>query len=353
MPSQPRFAFIVGAPRCGTTFLSYLLRKHPDVCFSLVKEPHFFAARDLRGLDEEALRAAVEHDYLERFFGHCDRPDQLRVEGSVSYLYIPEQVAPVLRLWPDAKFIIAVRDPFAMLPSLHARLLVTGDETIRSFKRAWDAIPARREGRQIPRSCLDPRWLRYDEAGAFGTYVSRFLDVIGRERCHIVVYDDLAANPEATYAELCHFLNLEPVPDMKFSRRRATAGVRWHWLQRFLKRPPGALRSLLAGEKFLQREGKLPNQKAKGKSGNKTKQTKTGLQRVFEVRKRLLKWNQVPAKIEPVPAELQQDIAGRLRGEIAELARLLDRDLSHWLGGVPEAKPAQPRQRGTSQLASP
>ena len=32
----------------------------------------------------------------------------------------------------------------------------------------------------------------------------------GRERCHIVLFDDLAADPEATYRGMCAFLGIEP-----------------------------------------------------------------------------------------------------------------------------------------------
>ena len=65
------FAFIVGAPRCGTTTIASWLQQHPDVCFSAVKEPHYFARHDLSGLDREALRAEVQQEYLDRFFNHC------------------------------------------------------------------------------------------------------------------------------------------------------------------------------------------------------------------------------------------------------------------------------------------
>jgi len=121
-----RFAFIVGAPRCGTTFLARHLEKHSGICFSNVKEPHFFSGTDLRGVPATEFKRTVERDYLDRFFPHRSRSPFL-AEGSVTYLYTPEQVKPLLRLWPDAKFIIAVRNPLEMVPSLHRRLLCIGD----------------------------------------------------------------------------------------------------------------------------------------------------------------------------------------------------------------------------------
>ena len=104
--SKTDFAFIVGAPRSGTTSLANYLRQHPKVCFSSVKEPMFFAQHDLRGLGDEALREQVEEEYLKRFFNHCDGTHLLRAEGSVTYLYAAEQLRPILRLWPNARFVL-------------------------------------------------------------------------------------------------------------------------------------------------------------------------------------------------------------------------------------------------------
>ena len=317
----PRFVFIVGAPRCGTTTLADFLKEHPRVCFPVVKEPHFFLQHDIRGLDGPALRDIVEREFLDRFYGHCDASRDTGVDGSVSYLYAPEHLLPALALWPDAKFIIAVRDPMTMLPSLHARLKYTGDETIERFEDAWAAIPDRMAGKRIPRSCLDPRWLRYDEAGRFGSYVERFFDVIGRERCFISVFDDLIADPEGQYRAMCEFVGLEPHARTNFSPRRESRGFRYGWLQRLLKRPPSIARDYLAGRQFRQRGRDLDEDEADDMVRDK----------IFSIRKRLLRWNRVALEKRPIPLAVQRDIRDRLTVEIDHLGRLLGRDLGHWL----------------------
>src|SRR3954451_13279588 len=159
-----RWAFIVGAPRCGTTSLSRYLRGHPDVCFSSIKEPHFFSRHDLRALPSDQLRALVRREYVDRFYPHRDNI-RLMAEGSVTYFYVPEQLEPILKLWPQAKFIIGVRNPLQMIPSLHQRNVFNGDETERQFERAWSLVPGRRQGSDLPRRCADPRWLDYWEIG--------------------------------------------------------------------------------------------------------------------------------------------------------------------------------------------
>jgi len=87
-----RFLFIVGAPRCGTTTLSRFVKHHPAVRFPAIKEPHFFAQNDLRGLPDDQLRRRVEGDYLQRFFGASEH-GPVGVDGSVSYLYSPNSLS--------------------------------------------------------------------------------------------------------------------------------------------------------------------------------------------------------------------------------------------------------------------
>ena len=64
-PTSNQFIFVVGAPRCGTTTLSRFLKEHPAINFPALKEPHYFALNDLRGLSDEELRERVEGEFLD------------------------------------------------------------------------------------------------------------------------------------------------------------------------------------------------------------------------------------------------------------------------------------------------
>jgi hypothetical protein len=323
-PAWPmqRFACIVGAPRCGTTTLSRLMRSHPAISFSTVKEPHFFSLTDLGALGDNELRQVVADQYLARYFPDIDSDAQLIAEGSVSYLYAPERLLPLLQLWPDAKFVIAVRDPLQMIPSLHRRLLYQGDETVEDFGRAWALIGERRAGRRIPRSCVDARQLMYDEAARHGQHVSRFFEVVGRQRCHVVLFDDLKSDPERVHHDLIRFLGLPPVPMPQLSPRRESRGYRIAWLQRLLKRPPVA-RTVLAGEKFRRRVSSAP-----------AREPSNTVRAVMRARKALVRWNRVPAPPVSVPVALQRELRELLATDVQLLSRLVGRDLGHWLGGL-------------------
>ena len=326
-----KFAFIVGAPRCGTTSVAHFLKGHPAVAFPVVKEPHFFAQNDLRALSDHVLRDRVESDYLRRFYSR-ETHRRVGVDASVTYLYTPEQLEPILRLWPNSRFVVAVRDPLTMLPSLHQRLIYTGDETIPSFKDAWAAVPDRTAGRRIPRRCVEPRWLRYDQAARFGTYLERLFAVVGRERCLVLLFDDLAADTSQQYQQLMTFIGIDALPRTSFAARRESKSVRSRWLQRLLKRPPSAVRHYFAGEHFYQRTRDLDD----GVDGAPNT--------VLSLRKRLLAWNRVSSPPEPLPPDLLAELCGELGDEVEKLGRMLGRDLSHWLS--PHSEKRQPMHIG-------
>ncbi|WP_028969836.1 sulfotransferase family protein [Sphingomonas sp. URHD0057] len=341
-----RFLFIAGAPRCGTTTLSRFLKDHPAVRFPALKEPHFFTQHDLRRLPDRELERRVERDYLRRFFS-ADGHRSIGVDGSVSYLYSPERLEPILRLWPDSRFVVSVRDPLTMLPSLHRRLIYVGQETIPDFANAWAAVADRAEGRKVPRACQDARLLRYDEAARFGTYVERLFKAVGRERCLVLVFDDLAANPAEQYGRLMDFAGLEPQPAVDFSPSREGQSVKFRWLQRVLKQPPGPIKERLGSEFFRKHH-------SRDGAGN------GAFEMLMAVRRRLLRWNRTSAPIYPMPMALQREIAGHFTGEVERLGALVGRDLSHWLqpsrdlgaklaNGGPASARAEPYRRAYSQ----
>jgi hypothetical protein len=314
-----RWAFIVGAPRCGTTSLSKYLKAHPQVAFSRVKEPHFFSAKDMRALPSDELRDRVSRDYLDRYFAGAD-PRKCLAEGSVSYLYAPERLDPVLRLWPKAKFIICLRNPIDLLASLHRRLFVIGDEIESDFRRAWELVAERRAGRSVPKTCIDSRFLDYPQIGSLGKHVERFLATIGRDRCFISLFDDFCDNPAGQYRKILHFLGLEDDGRTDFEQHRKSFEPRFPALQRLLKRPPKSVASLLANPAYSERLNapKLPSPVATA---------------ILRLRKRVLDWNQAPPRQHAIDDDLRLEMQSLFRDDVALLSQVVGRDLNHWVNG--------------------
>lgn len=95
---------VIGAQRCGTTYLADVLEAHPDVAVARPRrpEPKAFLA------DEPPTRAG----YLSAFFGHATS-ERLLVEKSTSYLEHPEAIARVRDVLGDPLVVVQLRDPVA------------------------------------------------------------------------------------------------------------------------------------------------------------------------------------------------------------------------------------------------
>jgi hypothetical protein len=299
--------FVIGAPRCGTTAISKYLSKNPHICFSRPKEPHFFSI-----MLQEKPDADIDKDYLGLFFRHCSDTCQAIGEGSVSYLYYPEAIKRIQQLNPQARFIVMARNPIDMIHSYHARLLAILDEDVEDFATAWELQEARARGEHLPVHCRTPYLLQYAEVGRIGKHVEQLFQTAGRDRCHVVLFDDFVTDTLGSYRQVLDFIGADydgrtvfpPVEVSKFYRSR--------WLHLLLKRPPmKVIKYTLNIEQRARRKGRKKS-------------------RLKRFRKWLLKKNTVLRKRPPLEPEMRDLMRATFAEDIEKLGRLLDRDLSHW-----------------------
>jgi hypothetical protein len=307
LPFFPDF-FLIGAPRCGTTAMSHYLGHHPNICFSRPKEPHFFS------LLRKRYPELDESYYLSHCFPHYD-PDRHQVigEGSVSYLYDPEAIARILQLNPNARFLVMVRNPVDLVYSYHARLVALLEEDQEDFSRAWRLQASRQRGEHLPKLCRNPLLLQYAEIGYLGKHLARLFQQVERERCLVLVFDDFAANPLASYLKTLRFLGVAYDGRTEFPRKEGNKYPRFKWLQRWLTRPPQQMESFLATLEY-QRSRKRPNRHP-----------------LKRLRKFLLKNNLVYRPRPPLPPALKEELLATFRDDIELLSHLLNRDLSCWM----------------------
>jgi hypothetical protein len=189
--------FIPGAPKTGTSTLFQHLRSHPDVCMSEPKEPNIFFGHFG---EREYAEACFRHRTNERFFG----------DGTATYMIQPEVPKRIHEIVPNAKFIIALREPIARSVSQYEFRVQKGTE-VRPFG-------------EIVKRGLDEEVLSYS---AYGTHFGRFFDVFPMERFHFVESTELAREPNATMADVFEFLGVEPIAIPEEVRENVT-------------RPPGS-----------------------------------------------------------------------------------------------------------------
>ena len=298
----------MGAPRCGTTSFCRYLARNPQICFSQPKEPHYFTQ-----LTHDPSEAELARDYLLRCFGHHAATHRAVGEGSVSYLYLPEALQRIRRLNPDARFIALVRNPVTMLPSYHLRMRFLLQEDEPDFAQAWARESARARGERVPKHCLDARLLLYSKVGALGAQIERLFATAGPERSHVIVFDDLKADPLGVYRRALDFLHVDYDGQTLFETRYESRMYRYRWLQRLLFVP--ATRGGRMMQTLQQRTRKY------NPDGSKRP----------NLMKRVTRWNKVPASATPLTPEMKEVVRAALRPDVALLSRLLGRDLGHWL----------------------
>ena len=297
--------FLVGAPRCGTTALTKALKRNPQICFSRPKETHYFSKIYVEGGHSD-----VQRDYLDRFFP--DRSSEHRAigEGSVTYLYSVEALKHVLRLNPDARFLAMVRNPMEMVPSFHQLLCFYMEEEVSDFATAWSLQGERAAGRRVPKRSVDPRMLQYGEVGRLGKYIDQLFHVAGRERCHVVVYDDFVRDPRAVYLDVIGFIGVDDDGRSDFPSRKPSRSIRSGPLHRLLYwHPPRAERLI---PYIHARVGRSRTSKLR------------------HLRKRLVRANSRTEKPAGIDAATREMLRAEFSDDIARLGNLLGRDLSHW-----------------------
>jgi hypothetical protein len=296
--TMPDF-IIVGAPKCGTTSLYGYLRSHPQVYLSPIKEPNYFC------LDEPRLRFAdTPTQYAALFAGAT--PGQVRGEGSTAYLFSRVAATEMLKANPRVKLIAMVRNPLEMVVSYHAQKVYSFEESELDFATAWQLSPLRAQGRHVSKDCRAPRYMDYKSIGRLGEQLRRLKDLVPEQQLHVIVFDDLKSDPSSVFRHVLQYLELSPHALQNFQTENARKRHGFPRIARILMRPPPLLRHL-----------------------------KKSVRRLYPEHANWLgakfhRVNQRRRHSTVLPDQLRSEMLAEFGEDIALLASMLNRDLSHW-----------------------
>src|SRR5205823_7828937 len=120
--------FVLGAGKCGTTTLHNLLSLHPSIVMSKPKEPSFWCR------SFQVVKNPME--YFSLFSVRNGATAIYRGESSHVYFSNPETAEVIAALFPDAKFIVILRDPMQRAYSLYRHMRRGNHESIPTFHEA-------------------------------------------------------------------------------------------------------------------------------------------------------------------------------------------------------------------------
>lgn len=196
--------FILGAGKCGTTSLYELLRRHPDIHVCDPKEPSFFCSHF------QVVRNPI--DYFRLF----DSARRYRVDASHVYFSNPETPPVLHALFPDAKFLIILRDPRARAHSLYRhmrRALLADGQPIETVGRFHDALlleAMRHRSPEFAATCRHYLWNQlYMRSSCFDEQIARYFALYPRGRFLVMSLAEFHRDAERTTQAVADFLDLD------------------------------------------------------------------------------------------------------------------------------------------------
>lgn len=203
-PIWPNF-LIVGAMKCGTTYLWAHLRKHPQVFLPDLKEPNFFQT----SLPDPKTARHLNYEYCignqEKYLALFRNARGYTAIGDASPTYLWDVNAPrrIREVIPKARIIIVLRDPIARAQSHYLMNVRNGLERHRTFERAVEHDVTNRGigffGRHL-----------YVEMGLYYQPVQRYIDTFGREQVLVLLLDDLNKDFVGTMLQVTQHLGINP-----------------------------------------------------------------------------------------------------------------------------------------------
>jgi hypothetical protein len=223
--------FLVGAAKSGTTALHNYLAQHPDVEMSWFKEPYYFGGD---------LGIKTRHSSLDAYqslFGSAFNR-KYRGESTPGYLLSTTAATEIARTCPEARIVVLLREPVAMIESLHAQMRFAGHEKEPGLATAVS------EGQRELRTGWST-WRRYLDVADYAPQVRRYLDTFPPNQVHVAIFEEFFKNPGSATASLFSWLGLPALPSLQCAHINERTDPRIFGLQRVLAHPHPSIRHIL------------------------------------------------------------------------------------------------------------
>ncbi|SDR89531.1 Sulfotransferase domain-containing protein [Formosa sp. Hel1_31_208] len=175
---------IIGAAKSATTSLSNALSKHPDICFSTLKEPQFFSREDWRN------RISDYHNLFEK-------DAKLYGEGSTNYTKYPLFNAnihdDIYEYNPDMKLIYIMRHPIDRIISQYIHVYNRGYETSTDINNTIVSNPS------------------YVNISRYAMQINPYIERFNRENVLLLFFEDFIDDPQNVLHTVCRFLELDTI----------------------------------------------------------------------------------------------------------------------------------------------
>jgi hypothetical protein len=235
---------VAGAPKCGTSSLYRWLADHPEACGSKVKETFYLMDEGHPLLRRGSNFHTRGLEGYAEFFGDCKERARVVFEATTHYMYQRTALEVLSELPTTPRIVFMLRKPSERVYSSF-RYSQNNLANVRRDLTFARFVELSKEHSGGGASALE------DAAGAsafvlrndigFSRYVehvSRWVERFGRERVHVLLFEDLRANPLAFMKDFAARVRLDPsfYDAYDFPLKNETFGVRYPSLHRGVRR---------------------------------------------------------------------------------------------------------------------
>jgi hypothetical protein len=192
MPNVQHIDFIgIGAPKCGTTWLSAQLDAHPQIGFAPDKEVYYFAdtiARRIAGQELHCFDRGVA--WYHKQFPAITGAITCRGEFCPSYLYSEEAATRIAAYRMDIKLLVCLRPPAEMIYSWH---WYGRNAVVTSLPESFEEM-------------MENPFLR--DLGCFARHLKPYLDRFPANNILVVQFDAIRRDPDRVRRGVYEFLGV-------------------------------------------------------------------------------------------------------------------------------------------------
>jgi len=206
----------IGAPKCGTTWLSAQLEAHPQIGFAPDKEVYYFADTTLRRVAGQELRFFERGEawYHEQFPGTTGTI-RSRGEFCPSYLYSEEAASRIADYRPHITLLFSFRPPVEMIYSWY---WYNRNAVVGSLPRTFAEM-------------MDNPFLR--DLGSYARHLKPYLERFPAENILVIQFDAIRRDPDCVRRRTYEFLKVDPdfKPQLSEKGKNAARAPRFPLIQ--------------------------------------------------------------------------------------------------------------------------
>lgn len=226
----------IGAPKCGTTWVSTQLEAHPQIGFAPDKEVYYFADTIMRRIAHKELHlfergAGWYHEQFPPATGEVIS----RGEFCPAYLYSAEAAQRIATYRPDIKLLLCLRPPVEMIYSWY---WYNRNAVVATLPETFAAM-------------MENPFLR--DLGCYARYLRRYLELFPAQNILVLQFDAIRREPARVREQTYAFLGVTPdfKPILAREGQNAARAPRFPLLQAGAQRFYETLSTLPGASKVL------------------------------------------------------------------------------------------------------